>query len=532
MKVKRFSDFGVSCLHPVHLYNKYVGDYVTVPCRKCAACRAARANGLISRLETLRSKCEYAVFFTLTYDNAHVPTALIFDNSSRVEWYSLKEKCRMTYTVRHRGLYDRLDDLDYEVLCKGAPATRKSKGFPSHVFPVLQKEDVQLFFKRFRKLFNYAFPEKTFKYFVCGEYGSKSFRPHYHGILYLFDSLPFRRIQDFISMSWKFGLIDVQVVSSTASSYCAAYTCADGSIPYFLQNIKAFAPFHTQSNGTCFEIAPQEEVSSFQQEYKRLFGVRLAQSDGGPVNVPFSKSVRLRFYPQYSGFYKDSDREKLRKLLLYAHAVEEQKTLNPVFALYLKDDCGHVVKCDVPYRFIYQLREKFSNKGKQTDYFLDNQTFSILYTSKRVYDIAKKCGFRPEYVAKCVICFYTGAYAQDVRPAGFELPDDMSSNFQLSLLKSQYSAFELCETDRDVQFLYSFYNGSSLQNVMAVIDDMEALAFQPFVLDDVESYLRPNRDLLECYSKVQHIDTIKHKDRNDYYRLRSTYNKLKKNKKL
>ena len=43
----------------------------------------------------------------------------------------------------------------------------------------LNKRDWQLFMKKFRKA---VYPQKV-KFFMCGEYGTKQYRPHYHAIL-------------------------------------------------------------------------------------------------------------------------------------------------------------------------------------------------------------------------------------------------------------------------------------------------------------------------------------------------------------
>ena len=42
------------------------------------------------------------------------------------------------------------------------------------------KKDLQDFFKRLR----YFLGEDKIKYFACGEYGEKRFRPHYHAIIW------------------------------------------------------------------------------------------------------------------------------------------------------------------------------------------------------------------------------------------------------------------------------------------------------------------------------------------------------------
>jgi hypothetical protein len=46
--------------------------------------------------------------------------------------------------------------------------------------PTLLKRDYQTFFKRLRKLAPHKKGKKRLKYFACGEYGTKTARPHYH----------------------------------------------------------------------------------------------------------------------------------------------------------------------------------------------------------------------------------------------------------------------------------------------------------------------------------------------------------------
>ena len=62
-----------SCLHPIRIYNKYLGKYIFVPCGKCESCRNIHAHGWISRLVQESQKHKYNVFFTLTYDEQCLP---------------------------------------------------------------------------------------------------------------------------------------------------------------------------------------------------------------------------------------------------------------------------------------------------------------------------------------------------------------------------------------------------------------------------------------------------------------------------
>lgn len=102
------------------------GSYsMLVPCGKCLGCRIDYSRDWANRMILELQDSPDAIFLTLTYNNSHLP--------------------------------------------------RSSNGSPS-----LCKRDLQLFWKRLRK----AFPGKKIRYFVAGEYGPKTYRPHYHAIVY------------------------------------------------------------------------------------------------------------------------------------------------------------------------------------------------------------------------------------------------------------------------------------------------------------------------------------------------------------
>ena len=60
------------CEHPLRI--KKDGHYRYVPCGKCNTCKCRKSSDVVSRLEH-ESQChKYTVFFTLTYNDANLPT--------------------------------------------------------------------------------------------------------------------------------------------------------------------------------------------------------------------------------------------------------------------------------------------------------------------------------------------------------------------------------------------------------------------------------------------------------------------------
>lgn len=86
-------------------------------------------------------------------------------------------------------------------------------------FPTLDKEHIVLWLKRFRK----KFPPKSVRYFVVGEYGDKSGRPHYHGLLYFSQPVPAHVLHLALVESWQIGMVHVGDVTHESIQYCCGY---------------------------------------------------------------------------------------------------------------------------------------------------------------------------------------------------------------------------------------------------------------------------------------------------------------------
>lgn len=77
----------------------------------------------------------------------------------------------------------------------------------------LSKRDVQLYMKRLRR----SAPGVTVRYFAVGEYGSKTYRPHYH--LLLFGEVSDEQVR----AAWEFGHVNIGQVTQASVMYCLGY---------------------------------------------------------------------------------------------------------------------------------------------------------------------------------------------------------------------------------------------------------------------------------------------------------------------
>ena len=117
-----------------------ITDSIDIPCGKCVGCLLDRSRDWATRCMLEASYHKHNCFITLTYNDDHLP-------SSR----------------------EIINDLTGEV--------------SESPFRTLQKRDFQLFMKRLRK----AIEPLKIRFFACGEYGSSTYRPHYHCIVFGYD---------------------------------------------------------------------------------------------------------------------------------------------------------------------------------------------------------------------------------------------------------------------------------------------------------------------------------------------------------
>ena len=123
-------------------------NWKQIPCGHCDGCRIDRSRDWANRCMMELEYHKDAWFVTLTYNDQFVPKS----------WYA-------------------------------DPATGEA-----HQSLTLSKRDWQLFMKRLRKA-TVGLPGcENIRFFMCGEYGPSTFRPHYHAILFglhLDDLVPF-----------------------------------------------------------------------------------------------------------------------------------------------------------------------------------------------------------------------------------------------------------------------------------------------------------------------------------------------------
>lgn len=177
------------------ILNKNAGyqyaQQIDVPCRKCLGCRLDYARGWAQRIMLEVESSQNCYFVTFTIDDEHMN-----------------------------------DDFS------------------------LRKKEFSDFLKNLRQAVYRCYGVRDVRFFMCGEYGRKNLRPHYHVIFFnlpLDDLLPFQYGKDvyyrsaFLEKYWKQGFVVVGDVTFNSAGYVARYTmkkakgfkASDGCEPEF-----------------------------------------------------------------------------------------------------------------------------------------------------------------------------------------------------------------------------------------------------------------------------------------------------------
>lgn len=201
---------------------------LVVPCGKCLACRISRVREWKVRMLHELEYHDNAVFLTLTYDDDHIPE----DGS-------------------------------------------------------LDKSHFQKFMKRLRKDLGSSY---SLKYYAVGEYGSETYRPHYHAIVFGIGP----ESSDVLADNWNMGFVKVGDVNADSIGYVCGYIFDKLSGPMAELYEGRVPPFSLMSKGI---------GKRFVEEYKDVLEKNLHVTVGG---VP-------QALPRYYVKNLEIDKERLKE---------------------------------------------------------------------------------------------------------------------------------------------------------------------------------------------------------------------------
>lgn len=342
------------CFHPRKVTNRYTHETLFVRCGTCPSCLVHRSNVQCALISNMSSYFKYAYFFTLTYSDEFVPRVSIevveregadteidaymsdpdprhlpYDNSRyviaatylpRSGCFRVHDSGRVRDFSQTEELYQFIHPLsgkeiqDLLIASNGRyDFTRKCVVFPSidecrNEILVLNPYDQNLFFKRLRKLIAEKYDEKIC-YYLVSEYGGRTHRPHWHGILFFNSDELTSSICELVSKSWSYGRTDCSLSRGSAAGYVASYINSFVDLPEFFNRHKKIRPRSYHSKGLSVNklFCQSSDISKLQEVSSSCFDGFSVPINGEYVTVKPSRSYERTVFPRISdSFFKDS----------------------------------------------------------------------------------------------------------------------------------------------------------------------------------------------------------------------------------
>lgn len=305
------------CFNPRKVTNKYTREQIWTNCGKCAYCTGVRSYELKSRIEreflNPQNKCCYLI--TLDYNNEGLPIyardPITGNFSSNREGFPVIESKDVPFYAH---------PINHPIAeCFGHLCYYDVLGYFKRVRGNMQydlgraKKKNEFITKHFKDI---SYEDASFRYFLCGEYGPTTFRPHYHILVWFKNHWRGHQI-DYISQvfrdAWPFGSVDIQpCLNNGASKYVSGYVTSVSDLPDVLR-IKPIKPFCTFSK--------MPTIGSYQASYNEIqniliegthsrtqFNEKTQQHDPEKLSPTFFS----RFFPKCVGFGSKATYDKLR----------------------------------------------------------------------------------------------------------------------------------------------------------------------------------------------------------------------------
>lgn len=335
------------CFHPRKVTNKYTHETLFVRCGTCPSCLVHRSNIQCALISNMSSHFKYAYFFTLTYSDEFVPRVSLevverCDAESEIDAYMSDSDPRhlpyddsryqiaATYLPRSgcfrvhdsgrvRDFSETEESYQFLHTFSGKEVrdllvasngrydfARKSVVFPSidecrNEVLVLNPYDQNLFFKRLRKLIAEKYNEKIC-YYLVSEYGGRTYRPHWHGILFFNSDELTSSICELVSTSWSYGRTDCSLSRGSAAGYVASYINSFVDLPDFFNRHKEIRPrsYHSKGLSVNSLFRQSSDISEIQEVAASCFDGFSVPINGEHVTVKPSRSYERTLFPRIS----------------------------------------------------------------------------------------------------------------------------------------------------------------------------------------------------------------------------------------
>lgn len=279
------------CFSPVSFKNKYTGEIMSASCGKCPACKKQKQNRIINELTFAKNSYKFAIFFTLTYNDSHLPE--VFDDEGISHIVVSKVDITLFIKRLRKCLQLYIKNLDKQIL------NEIHNGNFSSIISYGQK-----------------IKNASFKYFVCAEYGPSTNRPHYHGILFTDCSYLAENSYTLLCKTWKNGFVSCSPAGVESIGYVAKYVTSSSLFSHGCNQAfekEIFAKKSQQLSNSFLE----NDIDKLREIVFDGVTNIILERDGKAFTVQLSNSFENKWFPKCRQFAVLSHKGRLANYLEY-----------------------------------------------------------------------------------------------------------------------------------------------------------------------------------------------------------------------
>lgn len=334
------------CLNPVKVYNKYTHDVLYVPCGYCYSCIKNKSNRDTALAMNISSNFKYCYFVLLSYADDFLPRMKMIKEDDLGNG-------RINYTFRSinrnmivsgnkkkdkRGNNRILNDEEFEFTHSMTSAeyqgiivkshgrydfARKCVTYPrfencNSLIPYCNTSDCQKFLKRLRFHIKAEYNEEI-RFYAVSEYGPRTYRPHWHLLLFFNSEQVAETISEHVSESWSYGTTNCELSKGGSSSYVASYVNSNVCLPslYFEHKEIKARSLHSKGYGANHVFPREGKIYDIEKMSSILLNGESISVNGKVQTIFPSRSYKHTVFPRFSNIVCESPH---RSALLFSAA--------------------------------------------------------------------------------------------------------------------------------------------------------------------------------------------------------------------
>lgn len=315
------------CLRPVKIQNKYTNDVLYVPCGHCYSCLKNKSNRDTVLAMNIASNFKYCYFVFLSYENKYLPymelksidsTDSLDNNYSNYFFSSVNRNLRVSVpNGKDRIIEDPLFEFTHsmtsseyqDIIVKSHGRydfLRKCVVYPrfedcDNRIPYCNTSDCQKFLKRLRFHSKDKYNEEI-RFYSVSEYGPRTYRPHWHLLLFFNSDELASVIQKLVSESWSYGRATCDLSRGGSASYVASYVNSNVCLPsLYLQHKEIRArSFHSKGYGNNHVFPTQATIHEFDKMSSLLLNGESISINGEVKQIYPSRSYKHTVFPRFT----------------------------------------------------------------------------------------------------------------------------------------------------------------------------------------------------------------------------------------